>query len=192
MWNECYQKMNEIEVRDALFRITGAHFEIKEPSHRSTARWLLVCREVTEARKIPYVNIARADRDNTIWLESVEIGDSLEWIYQHYGDAGVAKVKEMNFINFPSVRAREELGDRFPKVMRRLEMYEKFLKTSSEKHGSRLEMRYQGSKERISFRLAAKIIVDNEVQSALSKITQAVRALNEAYDNICKYEARVL
>jgi hypothetical protein len=189
--------MNEIEVRDALFRTTGVHFEIREPNRRDLdhfgmARWFLICREVTEARRIPYVNIAWGDKGNAIWLESVEIGDSLEWIYQHYGDTGVASVKKVNLIDFPSLRAREELGDQFPKLMRRFEMYEKFLKNSSEKHGAHLEMRYQSSKERTSFRLAAKILVDNRVQSVDGEIGRAVKALGEAYDNICKYEAKIL
>jgi hypothetical protein len=189
--------MNETEVRDALFRITGMHFEIREPDrldldHFGTARWFVTCREVTEARKIPYVNIAWADRDDVIWLESVEIGDTLEWIFQHYGDAGVARVKKMDLMDFPSVRAREELGNQFPKVIRRLEMYEEFLKNLSAKHGVQLEMRYQSSKETASVRLAAKITAENELRSVLSEIRRAVKALSEAYDNICKYEARIL
>jgi hypothetical protein len=189
--------MNEIEVRDALFRITGMHFEITEPDRRDLdhfgkARWFVVCREVTEARRIPYVNIAWADRGNAIWLESAEIGDSLDWTYQHYGDAGVARVKQMNLMDFPSLRAREELGNQFPKVMRRLEMYEQFLKNSSVKHDVQLEMRYQSSKETTSFRLAATIAAENGVRSVLSEIRRAVKALNEAYDNICKYEADIL
>lgn len=189
--------MNEIEVRDALFRITGMHFELREPDRRDLvhfgkARWLVMCREVTEAKKIPYISIAWADRESAIWLESVEIGDSLDWIYQHYGDAGVARVKTMNLLEFPSLKAREELGSQFPKVMRRLEIYEEFLKNSSAKNGVQLEMRYQSSKETTSFRLAAKIAAENAVQSVLSEIRRAVEALSEAYDNICKYEARIL
>ena len=149
------------------------------------ARWFAVCREVTEARETPYVRIAWADRDNAIWLESVEIGDSLDWIYQHYGDAGVARVKKMNLMDFPSLRAREELGNQFPKVMRRLEKYEEFLKNPSAKYGVQLEMRYQSSKETTSFRLAAKLAAKDGVQSALSEIRRATEALSEAYDNIC-------
>jgi hypothetical protein len=76
--------------------------------------------------------------------------------------------------------------------MRRLEMYEEFLKKSSDKHGAKLGMRYQSRKARISFRLAAKILADKELQSVFSEITRAVKALGEAYDNICNYEAKML
>lgn len=190
--------MIETEVGDALLRITGIRFEIREPDpcdsdHFELARWFMVCREITEARKIPQVNVAWADRDNVIWLESVEIGDSLEWIYQHYGDVGVARVKEINLMGFQSLRTREELGYHFPKVMRRLQTYDKFLKNASEKHGMvPLEMRYQSGKERISFRLAAKIVTSSAGQSLFSEIRRGVGALSEAYDNICRYEAKIL
>ena len=55
-----------------------------------------------------------------------------------------------------------------------------------------LEVRYQSSKETTSFRLAAKLAAKNGIQSVLSEIRRAVEALNEAYDNICKYEADIL
>jgi phosphatidylinositol kinase/protein kinase (PI-3 family) len=53
-------------------------------------------------------------------------------------------------------------------------------------------MKYLSSKERISFRLAARVADRMEIAAQVGEIERAVRALREAYADICEYEARIL
>lgn len=190
--------LNEIEVRGAISQITGVDFQIREPdsidrAHVGMTRWFVVCREVLDIGKVPYVNVVWADKHDRIWLESITIGDSLEWIEQHYGDRGLVRAQKMDLTDFPKPEVLEEFANRFPKVMRRLEKYEGILRETSSKYGIHLEMRYQTSKERISLRLAATIS-ENETstRSQHVAIKGAVEAMKDVYDKISIYEAGIV
>ncbi|TMP99695.1 MAG: hypothetical protein E6K99_04105 [Thaumarchaeota archaeon] len=190
--------MNEIEVRGAISQITGVDFQIREPdsidrAHVGMTRWFVVCREVLDIGKVPYVNVVWADKHDRIWLESITIGDSLEWIEQHYGDRGLVGAQKMDLTDFPKPEVLEEFANRFPKVLRHLEKYEGILREASSKYGIHLEMRYQTSKERISLRLAATIS-ENETstRSQHVAIKGAVEAMKDVYDKISIYEAGIV
>jgi len=99
----------------------------------------------------------------------------------------------MDMTDFPKPEVLEEFANRFPKVMRRLEKYEGILRETSSKYGVHLEMRYQTSRERVSFRLTA-MISENETSTRSQHIAikGAVEAMKDVYDNISIYEAGIV
>jgi len=94
-------------VSEILSSLTGARFEVSNTpddfrNQSINPRWFVMCKGMRQARGIPYVNEAWKQHDGTIWLESLPLGDTIDWIEVAYGEEAAAKSIDVNYSDFGS------------------------------------------------------------------------------------------
>ena len=82
------------------------------------------CRNGDEITKAPYVNAAWKEKDVGIWLESLAVGDTIDWIEIAYGDEKVDESLDIDYSRFDDPSFQDDFTRRFPIVMRRIKEYE--------------------------------------------------------------------
>jgi hypothetical protein len=172
-------------VRETISKLTGADFEVSNTpddfrNQSINPRWFVKCRDMTQARNIPHVNEAWKQQDGTIWLESLPLGDTIDWIEAAYGEESAAKSIDVNYSDFGSKKFQEEFGGEYPLVYQRIQTYEEVAGRVSKVRKLHIELRNSGSKGIVVFTFAAKF-ADTDVKSLGKKIEDCVEALREAY-----------
>lgn len=186
------QKTAEGEfVRDAVSSATGARFEVVPPHPAfpvslENVEWFMRCREKEEIAKAPYLNTVWKERRVGIWLESLAVGDTVDWIELAYGEERAAASLDIDYSRFEEPAFRADLAKRFPVVMGRIGEYEKVAAAVGRRRKVHLELRHAGSKGMLVFSVAA--LVRSTSRSSRKSLDSALRrgvsALREAYDEV--------
>jgi hypothetical protein len=172
------------EVKDILSNLTGLRFEITNAPDDFRSRfihpeWFLSCLDSKEAKKFPYVNEAWKDQDGGLWLESLALGDTIDWIEVAYGEDAAANSIDLDYTNFASEKFQAEFGARYPLVRQRIQSYEEIAEGVSKVRKVHLEVRNSGSKGIVVFTLVAKLSMGTK--SLDKRLEVSVAALREAY-----------
>jgi len=140
------------------------------------------------ASKTPYLHVVWIDNDELIHVETQRLGntsDTTEWMY---GEKALYDFAKMDLTGFEKKSVREEYGRKFPKVVRRLEIYRKYAARLSERLDVNLELLFHGTKGGLaSFRLEAKFDTKGlSTKALLQELDRNIEALKHAYYEIAE------
>jgi len=187
-------KTNEQEfVREEISKATGVHFEIVPPHPAfplavDRLAWFMRCRNKDEIAKSPYLNAAWKERRVGIWLESLAVGDTIDWIELAYGDEKAGASLDIDYSRFEDPAFQADFGQRFPIVMEWIREYEKVAADISKEMRVKLQVRRAGSKGMLVFTLASLVAAPKSASRASlgSALRKNVDALRKAYERIEK------
>ncbi len=185
--------MEEIEtIIRFVSDLTHSPFQQREPfSSYSVGRskWFIGCPDAYYAAKSPYLTEVWSDKEDNIWLESMELGTTTEWAEKLHSDRLLPKLRKMDLTNFGNPEVRNEFGKTFPRVLRRLNGYEKVVAKVASDSGIHLKIRYDAEKTIVGFDIGAKIEAKGlDLESTLERIRSAAEVLRKAYDEITEYD----
>lgn len=172
-------------IQETLLRLTKTKFEATNVpdqfGNRSLQpRWFLKCSDMSQARAIPYLNEIWKEEDGAVWMESLPLGDTIDWIEAAYGEESAAASIDVNYSEFGSKEFQTRFGREYPLVYQRIQRYEEVADRVSSDNKAHLELKKSGSKGIVVFTFAIKIAkVDSK--TLLRKISSSVDALKEAY-----------
>ena len=152
------------------------------------------CRNREEIAKAPYLNAVWKERGVGIWLESLAVGDTIDWIELAYGDEKVGESLDIDYSRFDDPSFQEDFTQRFPIVMRRIREYEQVAADISKKRKVKLQIRRAGSRGMLVFTVAALVESPKRATQASlrSAIKKNVSALKETYQQIAQLYGRSL
>lgn len=181
-------------VRQTLLELTGVHFDDVEshpafPLATQNLEWYMRCRNRDEITLSPYLNAAWKDKDGSIWLESLAIGDTIDWIELAYGDERATQSLDLDYSRLDDPEFQAEFERRYPIVLNRIRDFERIVSDVSRKHKARLEMRRAGARGMLVFTIAAKLegpetAGQKALRSALEKNVSALREAHEAIEKV--------
>jgi len=172
-------------VRDLVSKATNVRFEIIQQSAGNPfpikdVDWFIRCRNREDIERTPYLNSVWKEKDGPVWLESLAIGDTLDWIGSSYGEEAAAETLDLNYSEFSGKEFQTEFGREYPLVRQRIQSCELIAEEAAKKHGVHLELRSSGSKGIAVFTLEARMLAQDS--SSLGKQVEAsVAALRDAY-----------
>jgi len=173
-------------VRDLLgvnFEIVNAPVEFPAPS--KDLRWLMRCRKREEIERAPFLNTIWMQNDGTLWLESLVLGDTVEWIENAYDEESAATSIDIDYAGLDEEGFRSEFGSRFPLVLDRIKAYQETAARYSSSSWAHLEIRRSGSKGILVFTLAARVSTFKvKEESIVLSLRKAVNGLSAAYSEI--------
>lgn len=174
-------------VRDIASKVTGAHFEIipqsaSNPLPIKDIDWFVRCRNAEDIARTPYLNTIWRSVDGPIWLESLALGDTFNWIGAAYGEEPAEESLDFGYSNFGDEEVWADFASKYPVVNRRIRACELVVQQVSKRSGVHLELRASGSKGIIVFTVAARISIQDP-QSIERRIGAAARALKDAYEH---------
>jgi hypothetical protein len=186
------EKVDEKDfVRKALWEATDAHFEVVAPNPAfplpvDSLEWFMRCRNKDEIERAPYLNTVWKEKSGRIWLESLALGDTIDWIELAYGEERAAASLDLDYSLFDEEWFQSDFNHRFPIVMARIRDYEGVVAAISKSRRVNLEIRRAGSKGMLLFTIAAR--VDRPKGAGLESLRSAIKknasALKEAYEAI--------
>jgi hypothetical protein len=186
-------KMSERElVRETVSKATGVSFEVVAPHPAfplavDRLDWFMRCRNKDEVVKSPYLNAVWKERGVGIWLESLAVGDTIDWIELAYGEERAGDSLDIDYSQFDDPAFRAEFNRKFPIVLGRIRDYEEAAAAISKRRRCHLQIRRAGSKGMLVFTIAARVDAPRGALAALrSAIRRNVSALKEAYEQIAK------
>ena len=185
--------MGEVEtIVRFVSDLTHSPFQVREPFLSYSigkSKWFIGCPDAYYAARAPYLTEVWADKEDNIWLESMELGNTIEWTEQLQSERLLPKLQKMDLTDFAKPEVRKEFGKTFPRVLKRLNGYESVVARVSLESGIHLEIRYDAEKTIVGFNIGAKILVKGlDLQSKLEKIRAAAEALRKACDGIDEYD----
>lgn len=178
-------------VRDTVSEATGVHFEVVVPHPAfplavDRLEWFMRVRNREEIAKAPYLNAVWKEKRVGIWLESLAVGDTIDWIELAYGDEKAGASLDIDYSRFEDRAFQEDFEQRFPIVMARIREYEQVAAEASKKTRVRLQIRRAGSKGMLVFTVAALVQSPKRgtAGSLASALKRSVSALKEVYQRI--------
>lgn len=185
-------RLSELElVRQTVSEATGAHFEVVPPHPAfplpaDHLDWFMRCRNAEEIAKSPYLNVVWREKGGGIWLESLAVGDTVDWIDLAYGEEQAAKSLDIDYSRMADPAFRDEMEKRYPVVMGRIREYEAVAAEVAKKSKAHLEIRRAGSKGMLVFTVAARVKTRKgaKLQTVGNEVRKGVSALKEAYEQI--------
>jgi len=187
-------KITEKEfVRQEVSDATRVNFEVVAPHPAfplavDHLEWFMRCRNKDEIAKAPYLNAVWKERGTGIWLESLAIGDTIDWIELAYGDQRASDSLDIDYSRFEDPSFQEDFKQKFPIVMGRIREYAHAVEETSKKRKVHLEIRRAGSKGMLVFTIATVVkIPKGASQRSLGfALRKNVSALKEAYVKIAR------
>jgi hypothetical protein len=180
-------------VRETVSKATGVRFEVVAPHPAfplavDRLEWFMRCRNRDEIAKAPYLNTVWKERGVGLWLESLAVGDTIDWIELAYGEERAGESLDIDYSQFDDPSFQAEFNRKFPIVLGRIKEYEEAVGVISKRRRSHLEIRRAGSKGMLVFTIAARVdLPKRATEAALSSaIRKNVSALKEAYGQIAK------
>ena len=180
-------------VRQALLEATGASFDVVAPNPAfplpvDSLEWFMRCRNKDEIEAAPYINTAWKEKSGRIWLESLALGDTIDWIELAYGEERAAASLDLDYSRFDEQWFQSDFNRRFPIIMGRIREYEGVVSGISQTRRVHLEIRRAGSKGMLVFTIAARVDRPKGagLESLRSAIKKNVEALKEGYEAIAK------
>ena len=183
------KKSEQEFVREEISAATGVHFEVVPPHPAfplavDRLDWFMRCRNKEEIAKSPYLNAAWKERRVGIWLESLAVGDTIDWIELAYGDEKAGASLDLDYSRFEDPAFQEDFNQRFPIVMERIREYERVAADVAKKNRVKLRVRRAGTKGMVVFTFAALVTVRKGASQASlgAAIRRSASALKEAYE----------
>jgi hypothetical protein len=181
-------------VKEAVSKATGVHFEVVAPHPAfplavGRLEWFMRCRNKDEIAKAPYLNTVWKEKGVGVWLESLAVGDTIDWIELGYGDERASESLDIDYSQFDQPTFQAEFNQKFPIVLGRIREYEEAAAAISKKRRVHLGIRRSGSKGMLVFTIAARVDVPRGAKltpALASAIRKNVSALKEAYEQIAK------
>ena len=174
-----------------LHDVVGAKFRLVDHTNqpfRRGAVWVVQCSDIDRLVDTAFANAVWKDSSGNVWIESVLLGDTTRWVEHEYGERGAVKSMSIDLTDFAEPSVRAAFGERFPLVIKRLKAYEKLAADVSERHHLRIAVKYEGGNDIATFRLATKVEPTGAASQESERITVAVLALKEAFEEIEKLE----
>lgn len=178
-------------VRETVSEATGARFEVVAPHPAfplavDRLEWFMRVRDREEIAKAPYLNAVWKEKRVGIWLESLAVGDTIDWIELAYGDEKAGASLDIDYSRFEDAVFQQDFAQRFPIVMARIREYEQLAADASKKSRVRLQIRRAGSKGMLVFTVAALVQSPKSGTSGsiASALKRSVSALKEVYQQI--------
>jgi hypothetical protein len=178
-------------VRETVSKATGVQFEVIAPHPAfplavDKLAWFMRCRNRDEIAKAPYLNAVWKEKGAGIWLESLAVGDTIDWIELAYGEERAGESLDIDYSRFDDPTFQAEFKQKFPIVLARIREYEEAAAGISKRRKVHLEIRRAGSRGMLVFTIAARL--DMPKGATLGALGSAVRknasALKEAYEEI--------
>jgi len=184
--------MSEL-TRGLVNQFTNSHFEISDPKGypvpRDKLNWFMWCPEILEVRTHPYIEVIWADKQDNVYLESMPIGNILDWVEQSNGEDAVRQVLRMDLTGLGTRELKSLLGKIFPTIESRLATYEDIAEKVSSRRQVKLELIWHGRKGATACRLRCVVhLNDSSRESMKTNLESGLSALREAFDKIDKYE----
>jgi hypothetical protein len=187
-------EMSEQEfVRETVSKATGVQFEVVAPHPGfplpvDHLEWFMRCRNKEEITKAPYLNAAWKEVGVGIWLESLAVGDTIDWIELAYGDERAGESLDIDYSRFDDSAFQADFNQKFPIVMGRIREYQEAAAAVSKRMDVHLEIRRAGSRGILVFTVAARVETPKGAtrESLGSIIIKSASALDEAYKEITK------
>jgi len=184
-------KAEEEFVKEVVSEETGVHFEVVPPHPAfplptERLEWFMRCRNKDEIAKAPYLNVVWKEKGGGIWLESLAVGDTVDWIEIAYGDERAGDSLNIDYSQFDDPAVKADFERRFPVVMGRIREYEAVAAAISKERKVRLQLRHVGSKGFLVFTVAALVVSRKgaSLASLRAALTNNASALKEAYQQI--------
>lgn len=177
-------------VTETVRELLGINFEVVRtpvefPAPSKDLEWLMRCRKRDEIEKAPFLNAIWMRKGGTLWLESLVLGDTVEWIENAYDEESAASSIDIDYAGLDEDGFRSEFGSRFPLVLERIKTYQEIAARYSSSSGVHLEIRRSGSKGILVFTLAARVSTSGVSQESLvQSLGKAVTGLEAAYSEI--------
>jgi hypothetical protein len=186
------QKTSEEDnLREIVSEVTGVHFEVISPPpgfplSLKDLQWFMRCRSPEEIIKSPHVNAAWREKDGPIWLESLAIGDTIDWIELAYGEERAAESLDLDYSYFDDPPFQAEFKQRFPIVLGRIKEYSEIVSKISSKRSVHLEIRHMGARGMLVFTLAARLSNTKRLsrQALTDIVSKNVAAMKETYGEL--------
>ena len=135
----------------------------------------------------PYVQTLWAEIDDTLHIETELLGDTIDMTEWMYGDESLYERGSMDLTGFDRIEGRSEYAKKFPRVVGRLNSYERFASKLAEKLDVDMRVRVSGMKGIASFWLGAKLGTSRmPTPLILHHIDRNVAALREAFYEIAE------
>jgi hypothetical protein len=130
----------------------------------------------------PYVQTIWAEIDDTLHIETDSLGDTIDMTEWMYGDESLYDRGSMDLTGFDRIEGRSEYAKKFPRVVGRLNSYERLASKLAEKLDVDMGVRVSGMKGIAWFRLGAKFGTSGmPTLLILHHIDTNVAALREAF-----------
>jgi hypothetical protein len=181
-------------IRDMVVAATGSTYGIKAalpefppPSHH--ASWYLLGNELRGPNSTMHAHTAWEDDSGNIFIRSMYLGDTTDWIGPSYGEEGAIDAMRIDYSDFN--RARKMLARKFPLVEERLSRYERILGDISSKYHVALTLWCAGEMGLATFYVIAKISARDLAAEEKAKMVKLnVKALKEAWNEIDRHDSR--
>jgi len=180
-------------IRDAMSKITGAKYEIRDvlPKFRSRFYdqvWYVLASQLEQTKLTAFAHTAWEDPNRHVNLQSMSIGSTTEWTEYLYGEEALDAVMKLGSEDFQTVK--KELSKRYPKIGKRLDKIEGILTDVSSKHRVGLYLRGVGGDESTALFIEARFEIRVSNSADFEKaLKQAVLALKDAWDRIANAKA---
>lgn len=179
-------------LRDVISKVTGMEYSIREalpdfPPPADHATWYLLGREFRRPKGTPYANVLWEDGAGNIFIQSIEIGGSADWIGPIYGEEGVIAAMRIDYSN--ADRGRKAFAKKFPAVEKRVRRYEEIVSDISSKHHVAMSLQCDGDVGNGTFRIETKIPGDR-TEKDTEVIKRNLEALKEAWNEITEYDPK--
>jgi len=106
----------------------------------------------------PYVQTIWAEIDDMLHIETELLGDTIDMTEWMYGSESLYERGSMDLTGFDRIEGRSEYAKKFPRVVGRLNSYERFASRLAEKLGVDMRVRVSGLED--SFVLARREVRD--------------------------------
>ena len=179
-------------LREIMMEATGARYEIREvlpeqpaASHREP--WYLLEGEFRGPRGTGHASVVWQN-DSDIFIQSMYIGNTVEWIAPIYGEKGAIEASRVDYSDFP--RARTILAEKFPEFEERLLAYERIVREISGKQKAVLSIQPVGERRVVTFLLLGQVHTRGlTAAEKLRAVKQTVEALKAAWNEIDRYDS---
>ncbi len=129
-----------------------------------------------------------ADKHDNVYLESMPIGNILEWVEQNNGEDAVRQVLQLDLTGLGTRELRSLLGRNFPTIESRLATYEDIAEKVSSRRQVKLELIWHGRKGATACRLSIVRLNNPSRESMTTNLESALGALKEAFSKIDRFE----
>lgn len=187
---EMWMSLNEAETLGTMIsNLSGTRYDIRKslpdfPPHSDETGWYLLL--TGEISKVAHARTVWVDKEGRLLIESMSLGDTVEWIELEYGEEGAVAATNPGDSDLRLVR--RYLAERFPLVDERLAAYQTILDDISLKRGISLAMRVQGTSLVATFFMDGIVEVNGLKEDQKSEqVGLVLKGLQEAMKRISKY-----
>ena len=181
----------EETVRLAVEEATGVSFEVIPPHPAfplpvDRVEWFMRCRKKEEISRAPYLNVAWKEKGAGVWLESLAVGDTVDWIELAYGEEKVNESLNLDYTTFDEPAFQDSFRQKFPIVIERIREYERVVATVAKRRKVKLQIRRAATRGMLVLTVAAFFKGQKSASSLRTAVEKNASALKEAYRQIGK------